>query len=135
MGEAWPGGDALSPPDEQAIRAVIQRQLEAFLRGDAPAAFDCVSQTTRGRFPGAQAFLERVRRRLKPLTRPRRIAFDELIDVQGQPAQPLLLQAAEGDPLLVICVMREEPEGWRVEANLLWQLGPGEDDQGQPVLN
>ncbi len=115
---------------------MIQRQLDAFLRDDASAAFACQTQAARNRFRTPVAFLERIKRRFPTLYRPKRIAFDAVIDVQGQVAQQLLVQGNQGVPMLAIFVMALEADGhWRIDACLLYELAAPRDDSGSPLLS
>ncbi len=73
---------------------------------------------------------------MPPVYRPKRIAFDTLLDYAGQPAQQLLLQGVEGEPVLAIYVMRLEQDGhWRIDACLLYGLTPPTSAQGKPLVN
>jgi len=61
---AAPAQEAVSPADAQAVRAVIEAQLDAFRRDDAARAFSLATPGIRGTFGTAENFLAMV-----PLTR------------------------------------------------------------------
>ncbi len=115
---------ALSPPalaqelgagDREAIRAVIERQIAAFRRDDAAAAFSFASPAIRERFQTPARFMEMVREGYRPVYRPRSVEFQEIHLLQGEPVQQVLVLDPEGAPVIALYFMERQPDGsWRI---------------------
>jgi len=117
---AWPlslaAQDAGIPAqDAAAIRSVIERQLAAFARDDAAAAFAFASPGIQERFGTAENFLAMVERSYQPVYRPRERQFEALVEGEEGPVQKLLLVGADGRVVLALYSMEREPDGsWRI---------------------
>jgi hypothetical protein len=106
----------LTAADRIAIRAVIDRQLEAFRHDDAASAFALASPDIRARFSSPENFLIAVRTFYEPVYRLRRTGgFTKLYIIDGHPTQPVLLVGPNGDFVLALYTMQRQPGGdWKI---------------------
>jgi hypothetical protein len=106
----------LTAADRIAIRAVIDRQLEAFRQDDAASAFALASPDIRARFSSAENFLIAVKTFYEPVYRPHRTGrFTKLYIINGHPTQPVLLVGPDGDFVLALYTMQRQPGGdWKI---------------------
>jgi Domain of unknown function (DUF4864) len=81
----------LNEIDRSKIRSVIESQLQAFQRDDAKEAFEFASLGIQEMFGTPENFIEMVRVSYPSVYRPRSVLFEELTQLQGMPAQPVLL--------------------------------------------
>ncbi len=106
----------VSPADQQAIRKVIQSQIEAFRRDDAAAAFALASPGIQERFGSAALFIEMVRSAYEPVYRPRQFRFLETARVEGQVVQKVILIGPDGLAVLALYPMVRLKDGtWRTD--------------------
>lgn len=105
----------LSPADAQAIRAVVQAQLDAFAQDDAPRAFSFAAPGIRQMFDTPENFLAMVRTTYPVVYRPASVAF---LKPQRQGAEIVLaaqMTDAEGTPwLAVYSLQRQRDKTWRI---------------------
>jgi Domain of unknown function (DUF4864) len=106
----------LTADDRDAIRAVIERQLEAFHREDAAAAFAFASPEIQAKYGSPEYFMTIVKTFYEPVYRPRRLGgFTKLHVVDGQPTQPVLLVGPDGDFTVALYTMKKQVHGeWRI---------------------
>jgi hypothetical protein len=117
-------GDALlGDADRAAIRAVIQRQLDAFQRDDAAAAFALASPGIQERFHDPATFLAMVRDSYQAVYRPRHVTFLDVVVAEGQVVQKVLVIGPDGVQVLAVYPMAHMPDGsWTTDGCLLVQL-------------
>ncbi len=107
---------SLGATERGAIRKVIESQLAAFQRDDAAGAFAFASPKIQEMFGDPATFMQMVRTGYQPVYRPRRFEFQEVIEVQGQPAQEVFFVGPDGDEVLGIYIMDRQPDGrWRID--------------------
>ncbi|HWK46240.1 MAG TPA: DUF4864 domain-containing protein [Stellaceae bacterium] len=109
--------DAVQMPqaDRDAIRGIIQRQIEAFKRDDAATAFDFAAPSIQQMFQNADTFIGMVRRAYPPVYRPRDIAFGDLVTIDGMLVQKVELVGPDGEAVLALYSMEKQPDGrWRI---------------------
>ena len=106
----------LTAADRIAIRAVIERQLEAFRQGDAAAAFAMASPEIQAKYGSPENFMTAVRTFYEPVYRPRRLeGFTNLHVIDGQPTQPVLLVGPNGDFAVALYIMKKQAHGdWKI---------------------
>ena len=106
----------LTAADRVAIRAVIERQLEAFRQGDADAAFALASPEIQAKYGSPENFMTAVRTFYAPVYRPRRLGgFTALHVIDGQPTQPVLLVGPDGDFAVALYSMKKQAHGdWKI---------------------
>lgn len=101
--------------DRDAIRSVIQRQLQAFQTDDAEGAFAFASPEIRAKFGTAENFLQAVRTTYQAVYRPRSVMFEKLLPVQGVLTQEVILLAPDGDLVKALYLMEKQPDGtWKI---------------------
>ncbi|HEX7926299.1 MAG TPA: DUF4864 domain-containing protein [bacterium] len=114
---------ALTDADRLAIRSVIQRQLDAFKRDDAPAAFELASPAIQARFRNAATFLAMVRESYQAVYRPKHVQFLEAEIADGQAVQKVLVTGPDGEQVLAIYPMFHKPDGaWATDGCMLVAL-------------
>ncbi|MDJ0944564.1 MAG: DUF4864 domain-containing protein [Kiloniellales bacterium] len=107
---------SLDAAERGAIRKVIESQLAAFQRDDAAGAFAFASPKIQEMFGDPATFMTMVRSGYQPVYRPRRFEFQDVRDVQGQPAQEVFFVGPDGGEVLGIYIMDQQPDGrWRID--------------------
>jgi hypothetical protein len=111
--------------DALAVRQVIEAQLDAFRKDDAPRAFSYATDGIRLTFVTAENFMEMVRSQYAVVYRPRSVAFgppelagpDDIV-------QPVRMTDADGRAWLAIYPMQRGSDGvWRTNGCQLRKLG------------
>jgi hypothetical protein len=96
------------------IRAVIERQIEAFRRDDAPGAFALASPGVQQAFGNPQAFLEVVRMAYRAMYRPAEVAFRDPMILAGDVVQQVQIKDRAGGIWLAYYSMQRQQDGsWR----------------------
>jgi hypothetical protein len=117
--------DAVTPRDAQAIRTVIDSQLEAFRKDDGEKAFSFASPGIREQFGSAGRFLEMVRSSYPAVYRPKRYEFRQLAQQQGIPVQVVYFEDEAGGRFLGYYYMQKQPSGtWRINGVYLEEFVP-----------
>ncbi len=119
---------ALSPEDARAVREVIEAQLDAFGRDDAARAFSLATPGIRATFGSPENFMDMVRRSYAVVYRPKSVAFEAPVVIDGMIVQPVRMTDAEGRAWIALYPMVRQPDGsWRTDGCRLGRLG------GEPV--
>lgn len=106
--------NALRHEDTQAIRKVIEAQLDAFRRDDAAGAFSLATPGIRETFGTPENFLAMVRASYAVVYRPQSVRFEPPVMIEGEVVQPVRLTDAEGRAWLALYPMQRQPGGeWR----------------------
>jgi hypothetical protein len=114
---------AVPAADAQAVRAVIEAQLDAFRRDDAAHAFSLATPGIRQTFGSAENFLAMVRGSYAVVYRPKSVAFEAPQVIDGEFVQPVRLTDAEGRAWLALYPMQRQPDGsWRTNGCQLVRL-------------
>jgi len=102
--------------DRIAIRAVIERQLEAFREEDAAAAFALASPEIQAKYGSPEIFMIAVKTFYEPVYRPRRLGgYTDLHVIDGQLTQPVLLVGPDGDFTVALYAMKKQAHGdWKI---------------------
>ncbi|MGH8705664.1 MAG: DUF4864 domain-containing protein [Burkholderiales bacterium] len=113
----------LSVADTRAVREVIEAQLDAFRRDDAPRAFSYATAGIRKTFRTPEVFLEMVRTSYAVVYRPQSVQFDPPVVIGGEVVQPVRMTDAEGRAWLALYPMQREASGaWRINGCRLARL-------------
>ena len=113
-GMAWAQPD-MAPADRAAIRGVITRQLNAFQRDDAPAAFTFASPGIQEQFGNPDRFMDMVSRAYPAVYRCRSAEFTELLVGDGTVVQQVELVGPSGETQLALYSMERDAAGlWRI---------------------
>ncbi|MHB2207725.1 DUF4864 domain-containing protein [Methylobacterium sp. CM6257] len=99
-----------------AARAVITKQVEAFGRDDAPAAYAQAAPAIRELFPNADLFIGMVRNRYRPVYRHRSFVFGEARDTGADSVvQSVAIQDEYGvDWTAEYSLARDADGQWRI---------------------
>ena len=107
--------DAVPPEDARAVREVIEAQLDAFQRDDAPRAFELATPGIRKTFGTPENFLEMVRHSYAVVYRPRSVVFEAPLLVDGQLLQPVRFSDGDGHGWIAVYPMQRQPDGsWKI---------------------
>lgn len=105
--------------DRQAIRAVIEDQLQAFQADDGNRAFGHATEILQQKFGDPQVFMEMVRTGYDPVYRPREVEFQDLEVNGGTFTQKVLLVDRNGKAWLAHYTMERQADGgWKI--NGVW---------------
>ncbi len=108
--------EAMHPSDVQAIRIVIQSQLDAFEEDDAVKAFDLAAASTRVELGDAENFLRLIKEKYPPIYRHRLAIFSAPEMVDGYALQIVRLTDRDNLVWLAVYRMQRETDGnWKVE--------------------
>jgi hypothetical protein len=113
----------LAAPDRDAIRQVVQAQLDAFQHDDGAKAFGFASPVLQEKFGDPATFMQMVRQGYTPVYRPRSVAFEKLVDTQQGPDQILRLVGPDGITYAAHYLMQKQPDGsWMINGCYLTRL-------------
>jgi len=106
---------ALATPDQQAIRQVIEAQLDAFQHDDGDRAFGFATPMIQQRFGDAATFMQMVKSGYPAVYRPRSLSFDRLVDTEFGPDQILRVIGPDGRAYTAHYMMQKQPDGsWMI---------------------
>lgn len=111
---ALPGGPA--PAQEDAIRGVIDSQLDAFQADDVDRAWTYASPAIRGLFRTPENFGRMVREGYPMVWRPADVRYLNLEERGGQLVQRVLIADRNGALFTVEYYMIETEDGWQINA-------------------
>src|SRR6185295_18889966 len=116
-------GQSVSAADARAVRTVIEAQLEAFRRDDAPRAFSYAAPGIRNAFGTAEKFMAMVREQYAVVYRPRSVSFEAPLMAGEDLVQPVHLIDGDGHAWMAIYPMVKLPDGtWRINGCHLARL-------------
>lgn len=121
------GQSVLSDADVGALREVIEAQLDAFRKDDAPRAFSYATAGIREAFGNPDNFLQMVRMSYPVVYRPKTVAFEPPLVAHGEVLQPVRMTDADGRGWLALYPMERDPAGaWRINGCRLARLAAQE---------
>lgn len=107
-----------------ALRQVIDDQIAAFRRQDAPGAWRHVSPGLQAQFGTADRFLELVRDHYAPVYAPVRYDYGEIVPLDGMWGQWLDVVGPDGQRVRALYLMQQQADGtWRTNGCLLYPPG------------
>ena len=114
---------AVPPADARALREVIEAQLDAFRRDDAARAFSLATPGIRETFGSAENFIEMVRKSYAVVYRPKQVAFEAPMVIDGEFLQPVRMTDQDGQEWIAVYPMPRQPDGsWRTNGCQLGRL-------------
>ncbi|HZT61811.1 MAG TPA: DUF4864 domain-containing protein [Burkholderiales bacterium] len=123
LAPALAGAQAVSDADARAVRQVIEAQLAAFRRDDAPRAFSYATPGVRDSFGTPEKFMAMVREQYAVVYRPRSVSFEEPVIVGEDLVQPVRMTDGYGHAWMAIYPMARQPDGsWRINGCHLARL-------------
>ena len=120
-----PAEQSVSADDRAAVQDVIRRQMDAFRRDDAAAAFAFASPSIRSQFGSdPDVFMEMVRRGYAPVYHPRTTSFGRTEREAGRLVQHVLVTGPDGGGREALYFMEQQPDGsWRIAGCVLTDTG------------
>jgi hypothetical protein len=116
-------GQSVSAADARAVRQVIEAQLDAFKRDDAPRAFSYAAPGIREAFGTPEKFMAMVREQYAVVYRPRSVSFEEPLMAGEDLVQPVRITDGDGRTWMAIYPMAKQPDGsWRINGCHLARL-------------
>lgn len=101
--------------DGQAIRNVIERQLQAFQEDDGNEAFSYASPMIQRQFGSAETFMTMVRRGYPSVYRPQSVEFRGVELNGGYAVQEVFFLGPDGRPALALYFMELQEDGtWKI---------------------
>lgn len=97
-----------------AIRGVIQSQIDAFLMDDFASAFSYASPSIRGIFETPDNFGAMVREGYPMVWRPSEVTFGELREIGGRLWQRVVVEDAQGRVHALDYQMIQTDGGWKI---------------------
>ena len=112
---AWPAAaDRVSSADAAEIRAVINRQIDAFKRDDAQGAFALASPGVQQAFRTPEKFLDVVRVSYGAVYRPTAVAFLDLLVMGDDVVQQVQVTDRAGTHWVAYYAMQRQRDGsWK----------------------
>ena len=100
----------------KAARATIERQIEAFRRNDAGAAYAEAAPQIRNLFPSPDTFIAMVEKGYAPVLRPRSYRFETAEETaEDEIAQGVSLQDEAGVDWVALYTLQRQGDGqWRI---------------------
>ena len=106
--------DRLTSADAAEIRAVIDRQIDAFRRDDAKGAFALVSPSVRQAFRTPEKFLDVVRMAYRAVYRPASVVFLDMLVMGDDVVQQVQVRDRSGLVWLAYYSMQRQRDGsWK----------------------
>ncbi len=106
----------LGAAEQASIRHVIASQLAAFQHDDALEAFSYASPGIQRRFANPENFMAMVKSGYRPVYRPLEVEFRDIRMLHGRPAQVIDIVGPDGQPMIAIYLMEQQPDGsWRID--------------------
>jgi hypothetical protein len=110
--EGVPQDDAAA----RAIRAVIERQLDAFQRDDGAEAFSYASPDIQEKFGTVENFMNMVKTGYEAVYSPADYSFEALLNYRGSPIQVVAFTARDGSVIIARYWMERQADGsWKID--------------------
>ncbi len=114
--------ERVTSDDALEIRAVINRQIDAFRRDDARGAFALVTPSVRQAFHTPEKFMDVVRMAYRAMYRPAAVVFLDMMVMGGEVVQPVQLRDRAGSVWVAYYSMQRQQDGsWRTNGCRLAQ--------------
>ena len=109
--------------DLQAIQAAIAQQIRAFKEDNAIAAFSQAAPGIQRQFGTAENFARMVEEAYPPVYRPRSVIFESVLDIEGLPAQQVMVMDRNGELVRATYIMQQQVMGdWKIAGCYLTPL-------------
>ena len=107
--------ERITEADLMAIRQVIEQQIAAFQANDPVRAFFQAAPGIQVQFGTAENFARMVEAAYPPVYRPRSVIFENLLEVDGLPAQQVMLMDQSGQLIRATYMMQRQFRGeWKI---------------------
>jgi hypothetical protein len=122
----WAGSvaRAADKPPAADLQNIIEQQLQAFSRDDAPAAYGFAAPLIQQIFPTTGEFMAMVKKGYQPVYRNKDHSYGEtFINQQGSPAQRVLITGTDGKRYEALYTFQQQPDGsWKISGCSLAEL-------------
>ena len=106
--------DRLGAAEKVAIRETIQKQIDAFGRGDADGAFAFATPDIQRLFGSPDQFIEMVKEHYEPVYRAGIVHFVRIDSVEGQWVQVVQITDGDGRVWRAFFTMKRQPDkSWK----------------------
>jgi uncharacterized protein DUF4864 len=113
--------------DRTAIAGVIERQMAAFAKDDAAAAFSFASPAIQHQFASPDNFMRMVESGYRAVYRPRSVSFRQARGIENRVVQEVDIIGPDGNGVRAFYVMEREADGsWRIDGV---SLAPGSEKE------
>ena len=102
---------AFAADDVATAQSVIRSQEQAFMQGDAAAAYSHAAPAIKQIFPQADIFMDMVRNRYAPVYWHRSFEFGESRVADGWIAQRVHIIDANGEAWVALYTLEQQPDG------------------------
>ena len=102
---------ASAADDIATAQGVIRSQEQAFLQGDAAAAYSHAAPAIKQIFPQAEIFMSMVQKGYPPVYRHKSFEFGEARSADGQIAQRVHIVDANGEAWEALYTLEQQPDG------------------------
>ncbi len=110
--------------DAADAQTIIRSQVEAFIRGDAAAAYSHAAPGIRGVFTEADVFMAMVTQNYPPIVRHKSFEFGKAEASSGIVAQSVRIVDDEGVPWQALYTLEKQPDGsWKITGCTLQKVG------------
>ncbi|MBX9456557.1 MAG: DUF4864 domain-containing protein [Rhizobium sp.] len=109
---AWPL-PGLADNAVEGSRRVVEKQIEAFLRDDAAAAYAFAAPGIQARYPDKDSFFDMVKKSYQPVYKPGNYAFGrtQTIDDGAMVLHELLIEGRDGKDWKAVYQLLRQPDG------------------------
>ncbi|MEM8878462.1 MAG: DUF4864 domain-containing protein [Pseudomonadota bacterium] len=112
---AGPAQAEPSSATENAVRGVIESQIDAFRRDDANGAYRFAAPSIKQRFPNPDIFMDMVRRGYAPVYRPQDFDFGTITGTDAQVQQHVDIVGPNSELWTAVYTLQRGSEGdWRI---------------------
>ncbi len=110
------GGPKLAVADDlDAIRSLVQKQLDAFQADDGGGAYSLAAPGIQTLFPSPEIFMDMVRQRYQPVYRPKSVTFGTLTEGPNGPMQKVFLVGPDGKNYVAVYTLERQEDGsWKI---------------------
>ena len=104
---------ALAQDRIDATRQIIERQIEAFLKDDAEAAYAFAAPGIQARYPDKDSFFAMVKKSYQPVYKPGNYAFgrSKTVDDGAMILHELLIEGRDGKDWKAVYQLLRQPDG------------------------
>lgn len=118
-------GAAQSDAERAAVQAVIEEQLQAFMRDDAAGAYSFAAPGIKQMFPTEDIFMQMVRQGYPQVYRPQSHQFQALEQKPGHLEQHVEIVDGDGVYWDALYTLEQQPDGsWKITGCMI-QKAPG----------
>ncbi len=101
--------------DSAALQQIIKNQMNAFVSGNAKAAYSYATNTLQHRFQTPEIFMEMVKRTYQPVYHPRNVTFGRSKMTKFGPTQEVFVTGPKGKDWVAFYSFEQQDDGsWRI---------------------